>query len=92
MAEAGFFPGVILYLSYWFPARERAKAVALFMIAGSVAGDRRLSGSGAVLQYLNGAGGLAGWQWLFLLEGIPAVLLGVVTLFYLTDRPAGPAG
>jgi MFS transporter, ACS family, tartrate transporter len=88
VAEAGFFPGVILYLSYWFPARERAKAVALFMIAGSVAGVVGYPASGAVLQYLNGTGGLAGWQWMFLLEGIPAVLLGVVTLFYLTDSPA----
>ncbi len=88
VAEAGFFPGVILYLSYWFPARERAKAVALFMIAGSVAGVVGYPASGAVLQYMNGTGGLAGWQWMFLLEGIPAVLLGAVALFYLTDSPA----
>jgi ACS family tartrate transporter-like MFS transporter len=88
VAEAGFFPGVILYLSYWFPARERARAVALFMIAGSVAGVVGYPASGAVLQYMGGLGGLAGWQWMFLLEGIPAVLLGAVSLFYLTDSPA----
>ena len=87
-AEAGFFPGIILYLSYWFPARERARAVALFMIAGPVSGVFGGPLSGAVLQYMNRVGGLGGWQWVFLLEGIPAVVLGVVTLHYLTDRPA----
>ena len=88
VAEAGFFPGIILYLSYWFAARGRARAVALFMIAGSVAGFVGNPLSGAVLQFCNGAGGLAGWQWVFLLEGLPAVVLGFVTLSYLTDRPA----
>jgi ACS family tartrate transporter-like MFS transporter len=87
VAEAGFFPGIILYLSYWFPARERARAVALFMTASPVAAVLGNPISGAVMQYLDGAGGLAGWQWLFLLEGVPAVLLGVATWFYLTDRP-----
>jgi ACS family tartrate transporter-like MFS transporter len=87
-AEAGFFPGVILYLTYWFPARERAKTVALFMLAApiSVAIGAPLS---APLLELDGALGLRGWQWLFLIEGIPAVLLGVVTWFWLTDRPEG---
>ncbi len=88
VAEAGFFPGIILYLSYWFPARERARAVALFMIGSPIAGVIGGPISGALLQYTNGLGGLAGWQWLFLVEGIPAVILGVVTWFYLTDRPA----
>ncbi len=85
-AEAGFFPGVILYLTYWFPARERAKTVALFMLAApiSVAIGAPLS---APLLSLDGALGLRGWQWLFLIEGLPAVLLGVVTWFWLTDRP-----
>jgi ACS family tartrate transporter-like MFS transporter len=87
VAEAGFFPGIILYLSYWFPARERARAVALFMMASPLAGVLGNPVSGAVLQYLDRAGGLAGWQWLFLLEGVPAVLLGVGVWFYLTDRP-----
>ena len=88
IAEAGFFPGIILYLSYWFPARERARATALFMVAGPVAGIVGNPVSGAILQFTDGVGGLAGWQWLFLLEGVPAVALGVVTLYYLADRPA----
>jgi ACS family tartrate transporter-like MFS transporter len=87
VAEAGFFPGIILYLSYWFPARERARAVAFFMTASPLAGVLGNPLSGALLQYLNGAAGLAGWQWLFLVEGIPAVLLGCCVWFYLTDRP-----
>jgi ACS family tartrate transporter-like MFS transporter len=87
VAEAGFFPGIILYLSYWFPARERARAVALFMTASPLAGVLGNPVSGAALQYLDGAGGLAGWQWLFLVEGAPAVLLGLATWSYLTDRP-----
>jgi ACS family tartrate transporter-like MFS transporter len=88
VAEAGFFPGIILYLSYWFPARERAQAVACFMTASPLSGVVGGPLSGALLQYLDKAGGLAGWQWLFFLEGVPSVLLGVVTWFYLTDRPA----
>lgn len=87
VAEAGFFPGIILYLSYWFPARERARAVALFMTASPLAGVLGNPASGALLQYLDGVGGLAGWQWLFLAEGAPAVLLGVLVWFYLPDRP-----
>ncbi len=86
-AEAGFFPGIILYLSYWFPDRLRARATAFFMLASAVAGLFNPV-SGAILQYCDGAGGLAGWQWLFLLEGVPAVVLGVCTWFYLDDGPA----
>jgi ACS family tartrate transporter-like MFS transporter len=86
-AEAGFFPGIILYLTYWFPARERAWAVALFMAASPVSGILGGPLAGAILQYLNGVGGLRGWQWLFILEGLPAVALGLATLVYLTDRP-----
>ena len=89
IAEAGFFPGIILYMSYWFPARERARAVALFMMGSPLAGVIGGPLSGALLQHTNGAFGLYGWQWLFLVEGIPAVILGVVTYFYLTDRPEG---
>jgi ACS family tartrate transporter-like MFS transporter len=86
LAEAGFFPGMILYLTYWFPTRERARTVALFMTANALAGvvGGPLSG---VLLTLNGLGGLAGWQWLFLLEGIPAVLLGGAVLLYLPNGP-----
>ncbi|MBI4886764.1 MAG: MFS transporter [Acidobacteria bacterium] len=86
VAEAGFFPGMLLYLTRWFPARERAHAVALFMTATAIAGLIGGPVSGALLQ-LQGTGGLAGWQWLFLLEGLPAALLGVVVWFYLTEGP-----
>jgi MFS family permease len=88
VAEAGFFPGIILYLSYWFPAGLRGRAVAGFMLASPLAGVFGNPLSGAILQYLDRAGGLAGWQWLFLLEGIPAVVLGVCTWLYLRDGPA----
>jgi ACS family tartrate transporter-like MFS transporter len=87
VAEAGFFPGIILYLSHWFPARERARAVATFMTAGVVTGLIGNPISGAIQEHMDGIGGLAGWQWVFMLEGIPAVVLGFVTLWYLTDRP-----
>jgi MFS transporter, ACS family, tartrate transporter len=88
VAEAGFFPGIVLYLTYWFPARERAKMMALFMTGNAVSGAISNPISGAIMQYLNGHFGLTGWQWLFLLEGIPSVLVGIVTLFYLADGPA----
>ncbi|MBC8095519.1 MAG: MFS transporter, partial [Akkermansiaceae bacterium] len=85
-AEAGFFPGVILYLTYWFPARERARTIAMFVVGGVLAGVIGSPISGALLQ-LDGMGGLAGWQWLFLLEGLPAVLMGFVVLLILPNRP-----
>jgi ACS family tartrate transporter-like MFS transporter len=87
VAEAGFFPGIILYLTYWFPARERARAMALFMTAISFAGVLGNPLSGAIMEYLNGWRGLTGWQWLFLCEGLPSVLLGVVVYFCLPDGP-----
>jgi len=85
-AEAGFFPGMIYYLSLWYPEAQRARAIAAFMTAVPLSGviGGPLSG---VLLSLNGVAGLAGWQWLFLVEGLPAVLLGVIVLVYLTDRP-----
>ena len=86
VAEAGFFPGVILYLTYWYPAKERARIVALFASAAVLAGVLGSPLSGSILE-LQGKGGLEGWQWLFLLEGIPAVLMGLVVLFALPDRP-----
>ena len=86
-AEAGFFPGIVFYFTYWFPARERARAVAQFSTASMAAGIVGAPLSGALLS-LRGAGGLDGWQWLFLVEGVPAVVLGVVALFYLDDGPA----
>jgi MFS transporter, ACS family, tartrate transporter len=86
VAEAGFFPGMVLYLTYWIPARQRARAGALFMTAAPVSMMIGAPVSEALLK-LDGVAGLHGWQWLFLVEGLPAVLLGVVALFYLTDRP-----
>jgi len=86
VAEAGFFPGVIYYLSLWYPAAHRARAIAVFMTAVPVTGLIGGPLSGALLE-LNGLHGLAGWQWLFLLEGLPAVILGTSVLFYLKDRP-----
>jgi len=86
VAEAGFFPGMILYLTYWFPASERANTVAQFMTATAVAGVIGGPLSGALLG-MNGVLGLAGWQWLFLLEGVPSILLGVFVFFQLADRP-----
>ena len=86
VAEAGFFPGIIYYLSRWYPPAERARAVARFMVAIPISGVLGGPISGALLG-LHGVLGLAGWQWLFLLEGLPAVLLGFVVLRYLTDRP-----
>ena len=85
-AEAGFFPGMMLYLTYWFPAAVRARAVAVFMSAIPVAQAIGTLGSGLLLG-LGGRGGLTGWQWLFLLEGLPAVVLGVAVFALLTDRP-----
>ena len=85
-AEAGFFPGVILYLTYWFPAKERARTVAMFATGGVLAGVVGSPISGALLD-LDGMAGLAGWQWLFLIEAIPAVLMGLVVLVVLPNRP-----
>jgi ACS family tartrate transporter-like MFS transporter len=85
-AEAGFFPGIILYLSYWFPARQRAGVTALFMAAAPLSTVLGSPISGALLE-MNGWLGLTGWQWLFVLEALPAVILGFVVLWFLTDRP-----
>jgi MFS transporter, ACS family, tartrate transporter len=86
VAEAGFFPGIILYLTYWFPARQRAAVTALFMAAAPLSTVLGSPVSGALLG-MDGLLGLKGWQWLFLLEAVPAVLLGLVVLAYMTDRP-----
>jgi len=86
LAEAGFFPGIVLYLTYWVPARERARMGALFMMAAPVAVAIGSPISGALLG-LHLKAGLKGWQWLFLLEGLPAVLLGVLTFFLLPSKP-----
>ena len=86
IAEAGFFPGIILYLTYWVPAADRARAGAYFMAAGPVSAIVGAPVSGALLE-LHGWLGVAGWQWLFVIEGVPAIVLGIVTWWYLTDRP-----
>src|SRR6188768_1793277 len=86
VAEAGFFPGIILYLTYWYPAEYRARFLAAFAVAVPVSTVIGAPISGLLLG-LDGVMGLRGWQWLFILEGIPSVLLGVVTWFYLTDKP-----
>jgi MFS transporter, ACS family, tartrate transporter len=86
VAEAGFFPGMVLYLTYWIPASERARANALFMMAAPVSVIVGAPVSEALLS-MHGLWGLHGWQWLFLLEGLPAVILGVLALKILTDRP-----
>jgi MFS transporter, ACS family, tartrate transporter len=86
VSEAGFFPGMIIYLTYWFPTQERARAVAKFMTATSLAGVVGGPLSSYLLK-LDGVGGLAGWQWLFVSEGIPTILLGISVLFVLKDGP-----
>jgi ACS family tartrate transporter-like MFS transporter len=86
MAEAGFFPGIIYYLTQWFPMAYRARATARFALAVPL--SQAIGGAlGGALLSLGGVGQLSGWQWLFLLEGLPSVFLGVGVLFYLTDRP-----
>jgi ACS family tartrate transporter-like MFS transporter len=84
-SEAGFFPGLIVYLGHWFRRRDRGRAIALFMAAVPISNLIGAPVSGLLLQthWL----GLAGWRWVFLVEGIPAVIFGIVTIFYLTDRP-----
>jgi len=86
VAEAGFFPGIILYLTYWFPAARRGRATSLFLTAVAVAGVVGGPLSGWILHALDGAGGRAGWQWLFLLEAVPSLVLGVLAWFCLEDR------
>jgi MFS family permease len=87
LAEAGFFPGVILYVTWWFPADYRGRIIGLFLFAAPLSSVIGGPLSGAVLG-LDGIGGLAGWQWLFILEALPSVLVGIAVLCFLTDRPA----
>ena len=85
-AEAGFFPGMVLYLTYWFPAERRAKAMSSFFVATAIAGV--IGGPvSAVCLKMVGTAGLTGWQWVFLLEGLPSIVLGVAVLFILPDGP-----
>ncbi len=87
VTEAGFIPGVLLYLTYWFPAAYRARANTLAWIGQPVAMALGAGVSGLILQNAHGLFGLQGWRWLFLLEGLPAVPLGIMAFFYLSDRP-----
>jgi sugar phosphate permease len=89
--EAGFAPGILLYLTYWYPPERQGRAVGMFttgtLIAGLIAGPI----SSSILVPLDGVYGLRGWQWLFLLEGLPSTLVGIAAFFYITDRPADAA-
>jgi D-galactonate transporter len=87
VAEAGFYPGIVLYLTYWFPTRLRSQVNAIFFLGIALSGVIGGPLSGLIMSSLSGAAGLAGWQWLFLIEGAPAVALGVVTYFYLSNGP-----
>lgn len=87
-AEAGFFPGIVLYLTYWFPAARRARVTSILLSAVAVSGIVGGPMSGWIIGHMNDFFGLRGWQWLFLLEGVPAAIAGLVALFYLTDRPS----
>ncbi|PUA20016.1 MFS transporter [Glaciimonas sp. PCH181] len=86
VAEAGFFPGVILYLTYWYPSHRRGKIVALFMTGIPISGVIGGPLSGWILRNMNGTNGLAGWQWMFILEAIPSLVLGIAVIMYLQDR------
>jgi len=86
--EAGFFPGVILYFTYWYPSVRRGQVIAIFMSATTIISVLAGPLCGATLKYFDGVGGLYGWQWLFLVQGLPAVILGFLVYFLLEDKPA----
>lgn len=88
IAEAGFFPGIIFYLTTWFPSQRRGVMTALFIMALPISSLFGSLISGLILQHLNGVSGYAGWQWLFVIEGLPAVALGAAVFFLLRDRIA----
>jgi MFS family permease len=87
-AEAGFYPGVILYLTFWFPGSRRAQIIALFMTAIAFSNVIGSPLSGAIMQFMDGLSGWRGWQWLFVVEGLPSVVVGLVVLAVLPDGPA----
>src|SRR6478672_1273353 len=86
--EAGFFPGVILYFTYWYPSVRRGRVIAIFMSATTIMGVITGPLCGATLKYFDGVGGLHGWQWLFLVQGLPAIILGFLVFFLLEDKPS----
>ncbi|MCP5145953.1 MAG: MFS transporter [Gammaproteobacteria bacterium] len=86
-AEAGLFPGILLYMTYWVPASRRARFTALFMASIPISGTIGGPVAGTVMQSFDGVMGMHGWQWLFIIEGLPAVLTGVVAYWYLDDKP-----
>ncbi len=86
IAEAGFFPGIILYLTYWYPSQRRGHITSLFMTGIPLSGVIGGPLSGGIMKLFDGHNGWSGWQWMFLLEGLPAILLGVVVFFFLDDR------
>jgi D-galactonate transporter len=88
LAEAGFFPGIVLYLTQWYPSSRRAQIISLFMTGVAISGVIGGPVSGTILTRMAGVGGLAGWQWLFLLEGIPSVVMGAAVFFLLPDSIA----
>jgi D-galactonate transporter len=85
--EAGFFPGIILYLTFWYPPARRGQMIAIFLSATVIMSILAGPISGAILKYMNGLNGWHGWQWLFLLQGLPASILGIVAYLYLQDKP-----
>ncbi|MGF6753425.1 MFS transporter [Paraburkholderia sp. GAS42] len=85
LAEAGFYPGVILYLTYWFPSHRRAKIIAVFMSAIPVSGIFGNPLSGLIMQSFHGDHGFAGWQWMFVIEAVPAIAIGIATILYLDN-------
>jgi len=89
--EAGFFPGVLLYLSFWFPNHRRGRATSLFLVGIPLSGLLGGAISGAVMEGMDGLLGIRGWRWLFLVDGLPAILLGLAAMFVLTDKPANAA-
>jgi len=86
VAESGFFPGMILYLTYWFPSHRRANMVAILLAGSAISGIVGGPVSGYIMRFFAGTHGVAGWQWLFLLEAVPAILLGIVVFFTFDDR------
>lgn len=88
VAEAGFFPGIILYLTYWFPGYRRTRMVALFMTALAISNLLGSPISGAIMQFMDGVYGMGGWRWLFLLEGFPSIVVGFLVLSLLPNGPA----